>query len=104
MRIWRSASRKDRTTSRAMAESDAFIIVAFSRSRKPMRPMLLDRVIWASGHSARTIAAAFSSMAELMGAKTEVMATARSPASRIRRAAARTLPASKGEMTRPSNS
>src|SRR6266480_3577676 len=69
-----------------------------------MRPSWCERVTATSGHSACRIAAASSSHDGFSGEKTDVTPTDVSPATRMRRAAARMPVVSKGTMGRPSNS
>ena len=74
-------------TWRPIRASAAFMMVAFSRSRKPMRPIALRSSRRRPGASSATIRAARSSMERLIGANTHEMATASTRLRRIWRAA-----------------
>ena len=62
MPISAKAASKDAMTWRAMRAATALMMVAFSRSRKPMRPSALEIVTEISGRLLSTIAAARSSI------------------------------------------
>ena len=79
-------------------------MVTFSRGNRPMRPRRCDSVTLTSGHTLRTIWPARSSSVASSGEKTDAIATARIPASRISPAAAATAEASNGTIDRPSYS
>ena len=55
------------------------MIAAFSRSRRPMRPISLESVIWAPGMASAKSSPARFSKSPLTGEKTEVMAIERMP-------------------------
>ena len=80
------------------------MMAAFSRSKKPMRPISFDSEIAAPGSSLRMISAARSSIVEFMGEKIDEIATDRSPFVLNPRAASATAPSSRGAISRPSNS
>ena len=88
----------------ASSRSAALIIVAFSRSSKPIRPISWDSEIATSGSCAAMISAARVSNSALTGEKTEVIATLRTPAAPMSSAALRSSLSSSSAMWRPSNS
>ena len=80
------------------------MIVAFSRSSRPIRPISWERLIIVPGSSSATISAARCSSSLLTGEKTEEIATDRISRLPISAATRRSSSGSSGEISRPSNS
>ncbi len=99
-----SAPRNASTTCRARSRRQAFMIAAFSRSSRPIRPISADSVICVPGSaSARISPARFSNSFET-GENTDDTATDLIPLAAICAAIPRNSASSSGEITRPSNS
>ena len=88
----------------ARSRRHAFMIVAFSRSSRPIRPISWERLIIVPGSSADTISAACCSSSLFTGEKTDETATDRMPRSPISAAKRCNSFGSSGEIWRPSNS
>ena len=99
-----SAARKESTTAAASSVRQAFMMVAFSRSNSPTRPISFESETPSPATSELKISAARTSMPALTGENTEVMATAFRPFSRMSRPTSRSSFSSNGEISRPSNS
>ncbi len=80
------------------------MIVAFSRSSRPIRPISCESEIAAPGSSSAITAAASCSASALTGEKTDEIATVEMPFAAKSAAARRSSSGSTAEMRRPSNS
>ena len=99
-----SARRNEDTTAKARSTRQAFITVAFSRSRKPMRPISCESESRMPGTSSATMAAARCSISAVTGENTELIAAAVMFFCLSSRATLRTPISSSGAISRPSNS
>ena len=89
----------------ASSRRAALMIVAFSRSSRPTRPISCDSEIGTSGpSSSATISAARCSNSVLTGEKTELIATERTPCAAMSAQWRRSSSGSSAEMGLPSNS
>jgi len=101
----RTAEVSPSTISDASSRSAALMIVAFSRSSSPMRPISWESEMAASAPStSATISAARTSRSWLTGLNTDEIATERIPCDFMSSACARISSGSRGEIGRPSNS
>ena len=80
------------------------MIVAFSRSSSPIRPISCERLTAASGYSSPISAAIATSCSEVTGEKTDVTAKDEMPRARASSTALSTSSRSGAEIARPSNS
>ena len=80
------------------------MIVAFSRSSRPIRPISCESEIAAPGSSSAITAAASCSASALTGEKTDEIATVEIPFAAKSAAARRSSSGSTAEIRRPSNS
>ncbi len=99
-----SAALKPETVFMASSRRQAFMMAAFSRSSNPIRPMVLESVMFASGITCFTTSAAFSSNAAFTGENTDEIAMALTPFCLMSSAMRRISSGSNGEISRPSNS
>ncbi len=101
----RTAPSSPPTSWSASSRSDALMMVAFSRSSRPMRPISCESEMATSGpSSAASTAAASTSNSLFTGANTLEIATDRSPRRAMSAACRLSSSWSSGAMTRPSNS
>ncbi len=89
----------------ASSRSAALMIVAFSRSSRPTRPISCESDTGTSGPStSASTSAARTSNSVLTGENTDEMATERTPFAAMSAAWRRSSSSSRGEIGRPSNS
>ena len=104
MSMAESASLKPDTVVTAKLLKQAFITAAFSLSNNPIRPIMLDNVMFAPGNTSSTTSAALVSNSEFTGENTDEIAIALIPFALISSAIPRTSSGSNDEISRPSNS